>query len=1045
MAQLKLGAAGVTANEIDVSGPLIQQPSGIPAGVIGTSKQGPAFVPVIVGTLSDFQAKFGSVDSKHFGPIAVLEWLRHARSVTYLRVLGVGNGLKRQSVSEVYPGSVTNAGFIVGEKLPNSTLGKLSANLYANEPGESGRTYFLGCLMSESFGSTYFSDANLQKQGQNIATPILRGILMAASGVLLTLSSSLDVGSSKSQSSAPLSIHHSSTAICTNTRGSTFGSVIHTENSILKQNFVLLLNGHKGLNQNYPNFITASLDPSLNNYFANILNRDPFKLQETGHYLHSYWDIHSSVAALTGVGVLSASHGASCVLSLRSGSVGSETSAFLLSSSLPRNSGLTTVPNYENFEDRFSSAKTPWVISQKFGGKVTNLFRLHALDAGENISNLYKISIENITPSTDPINKFGSFIVKVRKWSDKDSTQSLVASGESFVVDLNPTSNRYIAKVIGDLYAYYDFDRNIEEQKLVIEGSYANRSNYIRVEVSADVENGFINSVSLPMGFRGVQHLVTSGSAIFPLLSEANPGDVNTSITGGSIDRHIFRKLVQPPVPFRKKVTDGIVNSTTETANINFYWGVQFEQVEVITKPNSSVIPNKSLNSFTKFFPNFATTLMPMMVGDNSGVADTVGNGILDADRFCNNLFSLENIKILTGSSTLANVLEWHQAVYVRNGMIVIDDIAKTRALEVKDLNDTTNRKFAKFTFFLQGGFNGVNIFDEDEARLTNNAVSSDMIFGNDRLLSEGPNVKAYTKAVDIMKNTTNIDIQLLAVPGIRHPIVTDYTTIAVEDRFDALYLMDVEQYTEAGVAAENEVRNNNQVISVSNTMNSFKDRNLDSSFAAAYFPDVLYAAPDGNNVFVPSSVLVLGALALNDAIGHPWFAPAGFARGALPLQALEARIRLKEEDLDALYNNRLNPIIGFVGAPKSGTNPASGLVIWGQKTLQLASSALDRVNVRRLLIEIRRQIRDITQTIIFEPNRETTLAAFSAAVTPRLQRIQALSGLERFKVIIDSSTTTQVDVENNTIRGKIFVQPTKSIEFVSLDFVVANNLSAVQ
>ena len=106
------------------------------------------------------------------------------------------------------------------------------------------------------------------------------------------------------------------------------------------------------------------------------------------------------------------------------------------------------------------------------------------------------------------------------------------------------------------------------------------------------------------------------------------------------------------------------------------------------------------------------------------------------------------------------------------------------------------------------------------------------------------------------------------------------------------------------------------------------------------------------------------------------------------------------------------------------------------------AASALDRVNVRRLLIEIRRQVRDIANTILFEPNRDVTLAKFSAAVTPRLQRIQALAGLERFKVVIDSSTTSQQDIENNTIRGKIFVQPTKSIEYVSLDFVVTNNLS---
>jgi hypothetical protein len=382
--------------------------------------------------------------------------------------------------------------------------------------------------------------------------------------------------------------------------------------------------------------------------------------------------------------------------------------------------------------------------------------------------------------------------------------------------------------------------------------------------------------------------------------------------------------------------------------------------------------------------------------------------------------------------------------VYVRQGNVT-DANQGTRALSVKDLRETANRVYAKFTFLLQGGFNGVNLFDEDEFNMTNRAVSEDMYYGNDRGLNEGPNVKVYQKAIDIMKNTTNLDIQLLAIPGLRHPIITDYATVATEARFDALYLMDIEQYKEEGTEIINEVLVDGDITSVSNTVTSFRDRNIDSSFAAAYFPDVLYSAPDGNNVFVPPSVLVLGALALNDAVGHPWFAPAGFTRGALPQDALEGRVKLKDEDLDTLYNERINPLIAFVGSPKSGTNPASGLVVWGQKTLQLAASALDRVNVRRLLIEIRRQVRDIAQTILFEPNREATLARFSAAVTPRLQRIQALAGLERFRVIIDSSTTTQTDVENNTVRGKIYVQPTKSIEFVSLDFVVANNLQQVQ
>jgi hypothetical protein len=1038
MAQLKLGAAGVTVNEIDISGPLTQVPAGIPAGIIGTAKQGPAFVPVVVGTLSDFQSKFGSVDSKHFGPIAVLEWLRNARSVTFLRVLGVGNGLERQDASATYPGSVLNAGFVVGEQQPSGTVGKLDKNIYGNDNGELGRTYFLGCLMSESAGSTFFSEAGLQTSGENIAVPIVRGVLMAASGVLLRLSSSLaGVGSSAAPASSQIG------AADADVNGTTFGTVTLMDSTIEKQDFVLLLNGHKGLDVNYPNALTASFDPMSNNYFANVFNNDPFKLQEAGHYLYANWDIHTSVAELTGAGVLSASHGADAGGAVYYGKTGIEASAFLVTSSLARNASSATVPNYESFEDRFRHARSPWIISQKFGGKPVNLFKFHALDAGVDISTLYKISIESITPSIDPANRYGSFTIKVRKWNDRDSSQSLIATGESFVCDLNPSSTRYIAKVIGDFNVYYDFDRDLDEQKIVVEGSYPNRSNYIRVEVADEVANGFVDSSALPMGYRGIAHLVTSGSAIFSQLPHVS--EDKTGPTGGSTDRNILRKLTSPPLPFRKKITDGVIDSATETANVNFYWGAQFEHIENITKPNASVLKNKSLESFAKYFPDFATVAKPVVVGDNAGAADTADNGIIDSDRFCNNLFSLEHVQVVTGSTGRADSLEWDEAVYVRNGVITANDDDKTRAFRATDLNETSNRRYAKFTMFLQGGFNGVNIFDKDESNLTNNAVSSDMIFGNGRLLNDGPNVKAYIKAVDIMKNTTNIDVQLLVVPGLRHPIITDYTTIATEERFDALYIMDVEQYVEDGTAAEYEVRSDEQIVSVTQTVNSFRDRNLDSSFAAAYFPDVLYAAPDGNNLFVPPSVLVLGALSLNDAVGHPWFAPAGFARGALPQQALEGRVKLKEEDLDALYNERLNPIVGFVGSPKSGTNPASGLVIWGQKTLQIASSALDRVNVRRLLIEIRRQVREIANTIIFEPNREATLARFTAAVTPRLQRIQALAGLERFRVIIDSSTTTQTDVENNTVRGKIFVQPTKSIEFVSLDFVVANNLQQVQ
>ena len=142
------------------------------------------------------------------------------------------------------------------------------------------------------------------------------------------------------------------------------------------------------------------------------------------------------------------------------------------------------------------------------------------------------------------------------------------------------------------------------------------------------------------------------------------------------------------------------------------------------------------------------------------------------------------------------------------------------------------------------------------------------------------------------------------------------------------------------------------------------------------------------------------------------------------------SNVNLNRENLDDLYDADINPLAKY---------PGKTLSIWGQKTLLAAPSALDRVNVRRLLIDVRRKVKTVANALLFEPNRAETLERFSALVNPILQSIQDAQGVDRFKVIIDTTTTTQADVENNTLRGKIFLQPTRSVEFVALDFVVTN------
>jgi len=238
---------------------------------------------------------------------------------------------------------------------------------------------------------------------------------------------------------------------------------------------------------------------------------------------------------------------------------------------------------------------------------------------------------------------------------------------------------------------------------------------------------------------------------------------------------------------------------------------------------------------------------------------------------------------------------------------------------------------------------------------------------------------------------------------------------------------MDIAGYNDDGRIS---TLSTNKIPNASSTASSFEGLSYDSSFAAAYFPDVTMNF-NGSDVVVPASCAVLGAFSKNDSMAYYWFAPAGFTRGALS-DVAETGISFSRSDLDDLYEAKVNPITSF---------PGSSIVVWGQKTLLQAPSSLDRVNVRRLLIYIRRRVREIALGFLFEPNREETLAKFQATITPLLASIQTNNGVERFKVKIDADTTTQIDVENNTLRGKIYIQPTLTAEFISLDFVVSNTI----
>jgi phage tail sheath protein FI len=239
---------------------------------------------------------------------------------------------------------------------------------------------------------------------------------------------------------------------------------------------------------------------------------------------------------------------------------------------------------------------------------------------------------------------------------------------------------------------------------------------------------------------------------------------------------------------------------------------------------------------------------------------------------------------------------------------------------------------------------------------------------------------------------------------------------------------MDIVKYDENSTRLYDDSRTK---VDIRKTSELFEARAIDNNYAGTYLPDVHIDDPINNRVVkVPASVAALGTLAYNDKVAFPWYAPAGFNRGGMDL-VRNVETRLNSNDRDTLYDARINPIAVF---------PNTGYVIFGQKTLQQAKSALDRVNVRRLMLEIKRQVVSVANNLLFEPNNAATRARFVGSVTPLLSLIQLQAGIEQFRVVMDDSNNTPEDALQNKLNGRIIVVPTRAVEFISIDFVITNS-----
>jgi phage tail sheath protein FI len=248
-----------------------------------------------------------------------------------------------------------------------------------------------------------------------------------------------------------------------------------------------------------------------------------------------------------------------------------------------------------------------------------------------------------------------------------------------------------------------------------------------------------------------------------------------------------------------------------------------------------------------------------------------------------------------------------------------------------------------------------------------------------------------------------------------------------VRDYARALYVMDIPTYTDSGAR----IFDATVQPDVNYTIQQFAGRSIDNRYVATYFPDVnLVDSTSGRRVRVPASVAALSALAQNDRLAFPWYAPAGFNRASLT-DVTGLATRLNSADRDSLYDARINPITSFPGA---------GFVIFGQKTLQISRSALDRVNVMRMLIELAGRVSKIGLQYAFEQNTASTRARFVSQLTPELTLIQSQSGIDSFSITMDETNNTQTDIEQNKLNGRIVIVPTRAVEYIAVDFVITNS-----
>ena len=682
---------------------------------------------------------------------------------------------------------------------------------------------------------------------------------------------------------------------------------------------------------------------------------------------------------------------------------------------------------YHNMQMGFQNSKTGFFVSQdtstdtaNFKPKsMQNLFRFVSLEGGEFLQNSFKVSIEDVRLSPNPdVDPYGTFSVVLRNLKDTDNNVQVVERYSN--LNLNPNSPNYIARRIGDAYATW----SDSERRFRHFGNHPNQSKYIYVEMNQDVDEGTTDAEYVPAGVLGHPRPVsfnlmsgavgdvhelgdttgygTTGYTKFGHAMIATSGSINGAFTPSALHgtasvifhgataaadhtRMFTGSVAFPRLLLRNSASDGGMSDPT-----NAYFGVS------TTRGASSTVYDESVPDMLR--------ALPADISANSWDANTTSTELSFQ-------FSLDDVKIDTATGI----------GYFHSGSRVAGTSLSAVSSSFGALLD---KGYDKFTTVFAGGFDGLDITEKEPFRNTK--------------LDDGTELANYAyhsvkRALDTVADPEYVEMNLLTVPGVTNTGLTDHAMNICEERGDALAIVDLANGYVPFTENTDSVANRRG--SVSSVISSLKSRRLNTSYGCAYYPWVqIRDSIDGDVLWAPPSIVALGTLANSERKSELWFAPAGFNRGGLTdgaggIPVLNVRERLSSKERDDLYTFNVNPIASF---------PAEGIVIFGQKTLQADRSALDRINVRRLMIFLKKEVSRKAAQVLFDQNVQATWDRFRALVEPLLSSVKTRFGLTEYRLILDESTTTPDLIDQNVLYAKILLKPARAIEYIAVDFVIA-------